>query len=145
MFVTGAATILPTVLHLTTGIMKEMCSRGAAAPSLTIINTSLQCIKRVCDYDLSRNEKQCTEDDYAAKKDWSRLLQSAISSILHYAEPGTTLLKLFIKEHDLNFELILKSLIVVKVTISDISPRKQLGSKSHFQHFVLLNELRFFF
>ncbi|XP_059157278.1 HEAT repeat-containing protein 5B-like isoform X2 [Physella acuta] len=85
----GAATILPTVLHLITGIMKEMCSRGAAAPSLTIVSTSLQCIKRVCDYDLTRNEKQSTEDDSPAKKDWSRLLQSAISSILQYAEAGS--------------------------------------------------------
>ncbi|CAL1542615.1 unnamed protein product [Lymnaea stagnalis] len=84
----GAVTILPSVLHLITGILKEMCTRGAITPAPVILSTALKVLKRICVFDLVPGD--CITDETSnTTKDWSRLLQSAISSVLQYAEPDS--------------------------------------------------------
>lgn len=87
---TGAVTILPTCLHLITGIMKETCARGAVTSAQSIVNSSMKVFAQVCDYDVAEKaEETDREDVIAAKRDWARLLQSAICSLIQYAHPGT--------------------------------------------------------
>ncbi|KAH9496165.1 HEAT repeat-containing protein 5B [Bulinus truncatus] len=83
----GAVTILPTVLHLVCGIMKEMCARGAFTPAPSIISAGLKVFKRVCEYEIPEDNKT-TDDLNCVKKDWSRLLQSAIATVVQFAEAG---------------------------------------------------------
>ncbi|KAI8784582.1 HEAT repeat-containing protein 5B-like isoform X1 [Biomphalaria glabrata] len=88
---TGAVTILPTILHLVCGIMKEMCARGAVTPAPGIVSMGLKVFKRVCEYELFpvQDSEKITEELSSVKKDWTRLIQSAIATIVQYAEEGT--------------------------------------------------------
>ncbi|XP_012940846.1 HEAT repeat-containing protein 5B [Aplysia californica] len=86
----GAVTVLPTVLHLVTSIMKETCARGAVTPAPSLVQACLDVLTTACKYqvvpDNARDEDG--EEMSNVKRDWARLLQSTMASILQYAHPG---------------------------------------------------------
>ncbi|EDW83833.1 uncharacterized protein Dwil_GK13824, isoform A [Drosophila willistoni] len=74
----GAVTILPTILYMTTSIIKEIANKSSIDSSI-LANTSpvqaaLQCLRSVCQHRWSRQSD--TSDD------WQQLLQSALATII---------------------------------------------------------------
>lgn len=76
----GAVTILPTILHLTTSVVRELAARGADTKAPTVIAACLQTLKLLCTNDLIK--------DSGVGGDWVQLLQSAVITVLDYGKPG---------------------------------------------------------
>ncbi|KAK7506949.1 hypothetical protein BaRGS_00001800 [Batillaria attramentaria] len=76
----GAVTILPTILHLTTSVVRELAARGADTKAPTVIAACLQTLKLLCSNQLIKDE--------GVGGDWVQLLQSAVITVLHYGKPG---------------------------------------------------------
>ncbi|XP_076463435.1 HEAT repeat-containing protein 5B-like isoform X2 [Babylonia areolata] len=76
----GAVTILPTILHLTTSVVRELAARSAETTAPTVIAACLQSLTLLCTSELMKEE--------AVAADWLRLLQSAVITLLHYGKPG---------------------------------------------------------
>ena len=73
--------------------MKETCAQGAVTNAQSIVNTSMKVFAQVCDYNIAEREGETNREDVAAaKRDWARLLQSAICSLIQYAHPGKQLI-----------------------------------------------------
>ena len=79
----GAVTILPTILHLTTSVARELAARTAETKAPTVISACLQSLKLLCTHEMMKEE--------AVAADWLRLLQSAVATLLHYGKPGQCL------------------------------------------------------
>jgi HEAT repeat-containing protein 5 len=76
----GSESVLPTILYLTTGVLKQLAPRGAAGVLSPVVSTALQCLKALCSSPLSRDPR-CADG-------WKRNLQSALATILEFANPG---------------------------------------------------------
>ena len=80
----GAVTILPTILHLTTSVARELAARTSETKAPTVISACLQSLKLLCTNEMMKEE--------AVSADWLRLLQSAVATLLHYGKPGQCVL-----------------------------------------------------
>ena len=80
LLLSGAVTILPTILHLTTSVVRELAARSAETKAPTVIAACLQSLKLLCTSDIMKEEAVAT--------DWLKLLQSAVITLLHYGKPG---------------------------------------------------------
>lgn len=80
----GAISILPTVLYLTTGVIKEMATKNINDTTVMANNVSVQaalhCLKMLATDKYSRDE-QCGET-------WRKLLQSALAKVIDLAKTG---------------------------------------------------------
>ncbi|KAL8611166.1 hypothetical protein ACOMHN_064456 [Nucella lapillus] len=76
----GAVTILPTILHLTTSVVRELATRSADTIAPTVIAACLQSLKLLCTNEMKADE--------TVASDWLRLLQSAVITMLHYGKTG---------------------------------------------------------
>jgi hypothetical protein len=74
----GSVSVLPTVLFLTTGVLRELGPKGSTKVSV-IISSALQCLKTLCSSPLSR--------DITCSAGWTRHLQSALATIIEYSQP----------------------------------------------------------
>ncbi|XP_022214446.2 HEAT repeat-containing protein 5B isoform X2 [Drosophila obscura] len=74
----GALTILPTILYMTTSIVKEIANKSAIDSSIlantSAVQAALQCLRSVCVHRWSR------QPDTA--EDWQQLLQSALATVI---------------------------------------------------------------
>lgn len=75
----GSVSVLPTILFLTTGVVKELAPRGVEKVS-TVVTTALQCLKVLCTSPLIK-EPTCSSA-------WKHHLQSAMATVLDYCKPG---------------------------------------------------------
>ncbi|XP_014249011.1 HEAT repeat-containing protein 5B isoform X1 [Cimex lectularius] len=75
----GAANILPTVLYLTTGVLKEVGCRPFAV-STGELSGVLHCLRAVCCHPYSLNTKTSSQ--------WKALLQSTLAKIIDLAKTG---------------------------------------------------------
>lgn len=80
----GAVSILPTLLYLTTGVLKE-CSTKSASDS-TVLSASpvlkavLHCLMVLC------TDKYCRDE--RSSNQWKSLLQSALAKIIDLTKTG---------------------------------------------------------
>lgn len=74
----GALTILPTILYMTTSIMREIANKSAIDSSILAntcaVQAALQCLRSVC---VHRWAHQASTQD-----EWQQLLQSALATII---------------------------------------------------------------
>ncbi|KAK3093785.1 hypothetical protein FSP39_020183 [Pinctada imbricata] len=75
----GAVAVLPTVLHLTIGVLREMSPRESQQRKPTIVAACLSSLKCLCTSPF--------QDDDSIRAEWIKLLQSALATILHHARP----------------------------------------------------------
>ena len=75
----GSVTVLPTVLYLTTGVLREMAPKGATNLP-PVISAALQCLKMLCSSPLCRDPR-CSAG-------WIRHLQSTLATVIEYSQPG---------------------------------------------------------
>jgi len=75
--------VLPTVLYLTTGVLRELAPRGATNLP-PVISAALQCLKTLCSSPLCRDPR-CSSG-------WVRHLQSALATLIEYSQPGECIL-----------------------------------------------------
>ncbi len=76
----GSVSILPTILFLTTGVLRETAEPsidGKIAPTVT---ASLQALRTISTSEYVADER-CEED-------WARMLRSTLATILDFAAPG---------------------------------------------------------
>lgn len=77
---TGSLSILPTILYLTTGVLKQLAPRGTINMS-PVISTALHCLKVLCTLPLlSRDQKHSAS--------LKQHLQSTLKTVVDFAQPG---------------------------------------------------------
>ncbi|XP_072123379.1 HEAT repeat-containing protein 5A isoform X1 [Mobula birostris] len=76
---TGSVSILPTVLYLITGVLKETAVRRFDGCISSTVNAALQALKAIVSSPMARAEKS-----HAA---WTMLLRSALATILEFWNP----------------------------------------------------------
>ncbi|XP_023183293.1 HEAT repeat-containing protein 5B isoform X1 [Xiphophorus maculatus] len=76
---TGATTILPTVLFLITGVLKETAIKAADNSVPVPVSAALQGIKTIITSPLAREESIQTQ--------WTTLVRSSLASVLEYSHP----------------------------------------------------------
>ncbi|XP_077993059.1 HEAT repeat-containing protein 5B-like [Glandiceps talaboti] len=76
----GSVSILPTILFLTTGVIRETAIKTGDTNIALPVATSLQSLKTLASSHYVQNS-QCSEE-------WIGLLRSALATILDYAKPG---------------------------------------------------------
>ncbi|XP_051881474.1 HEAT repeat-containing protein 5A isoform X2 [Pristis pectinata] len=76
---TGSVSILPTVLYLITGVLKETAVRRLDGCISLTVNAALQALKAVVASPMARAEKS-----HAA---WTKLLRSALATVLEFWNP----------------------------------------------------------
>ncbi|XP_037925116.1 HEAT repeat-containing protein 5B isoform X5 [Hermetia illucens] len=80
----GAVTILPTILYLTTSIIKEIATKSINDQTVIAnygsIQSALHCLKSVCTDKYVSDERTATE--------WKKLLQSCLASIIDLTKTG---------------------------------------------------------
>ncbi|XP_069772821.1 HEAT repeat-containing protein 5A isoform X2 [Narcine bancroftii] len=76
---TGSISILPTVLYLITGVLKETAIRGLDGCISLTVNAALQALKAVVSSPMARAEKSHVA--------WTSLLRSALATILEFWNP----------------------------------------------------------
>jgi len=75
----GSVSVLPTVLYLTTGVLREMAPKGAVnLPA--VISAALQSLKTLCSSPLCKDPR-CSAG-------WVRHLQSTLATVIEYSQPG---------------------------------------------------------
>lgn len=79
-FFTGAVTILPTILHLITGVIREIASRSADKKVPAVTAACLQALKNLCNSPFV--------DDEAVGREWLNTLQSSLATIIYNSRPG---------------------------------------------------------
>ena len=72
--------IVPTVLFLMTGVIRELAPLTADTIP-TIVPVILQCFKTLCSSSFAK--------DPGCAAEWVRLLQSSVATVLDFAKPGT--------------------------------------------------------
>lgn len=75
----GSMTILPTVLFLITGVLRETALKTADGSVPAPVSAALQAIKAIITSPLSREESIRTQ--------WSSLVRSSLASVLEYSQP----------------------------------------------------------
>jgi HEAT repeat-containing protein 5 len=80
----GSVSVLPTILYLTTGVLKQLAPQGVTTMS-PVVSTALHCLKVLCSSPLSRDQL-CADG-------WKQHLQSAFMTIIEYSSPGLTLIQ----------------------------------------------------
>ncbi|KAM8704571.1 hypothetical protein ACLKA7_009082 [Drosophila subpalustris] len=74
----GALTILPTILYMTTSIIKEIANKSSIDSSILAntcaVQAALQCLRSVCIHRWSQQP--------STMEDWQQLLQSALATII---------------------------------------------------------------
>lgn len=75
-------TILPTVLFLITGVLRETALKTPDNSVPVPVSAALQGIKTIITSPLARAEKTLTQ--------WTNLVRSSLASVLEYAQPGET-------------------------------------------------------
>lgn len=73
-------TILPTVLFLITGVLRETALRTADNSVPAPVSAALQGIKTIITSPLAREESMQTQ--------WSGLVRSSLASVLEHSQPG---------------------------------------------------------
>ena len=77
----GTVSILPTILFLSTGVIREMAAKSSESIKIPgCVTTALQVLKGLC-------SSQFTKDEVCAL-DWVKLLQSAMATVLDFSKPG---------------------------------------------------------
>lgn len=80
----GAVTILPTILYLTTSIIKEIATKSINDQTVIAnygsIQSALHCLKSVCTDKYVSDERTAME--------WKKLLQSCLASIIDLTKTG---------------------------------------------------------
>lgn len=78
----GSMTILPTVLFLITGVLRETAVKAVdnSAPAPAPVSAALQGIKAVITSPLAQAEGVQTQ--------WTGLVRSSLASVLEYSQPG---------------------------------------------------------
>lgn len=78
----GAVSIIPTILYLTTGVIKEMATKNINDTTILAnsasVQASLHCLK-ILATDRYSNDSRCEEE-------WQKLLQSALAKVLDLAK-----------------------------------------------------------
>ena len=86
----GALAILPTILYLTTGVIKETASKASndttILASTTPVSAGLHCLKTLTSHKYCRDER--------SKDLWQRLLQSTLAKLIDLAKTGSEKIKL---------------------------------------------------
>ncbi|EEB14387.1 conserved hypothetical protein [Pediculus humanus corporis] len=86
----GALAILPTILYLTTGVIKETASKASndttILASTTPVSAGLHCLKTLTSHKYCRDER--------SKDLWQRLLQSTLAKLIDLAKTGSEKSKL---------------------------------------------------
>lgn len=86
----GALSILPTILYLTTGVIKEIATKNINDTNISANNPSIQaalyCLKLLATDSYCLNELSCDK--------WQRLLQSALAKIIDLTKTGSEETKL---------------------------------------------------
>lgn len=77
---TGSMTILPTVLFLITGVLREAAVKTADNSVPVTVSAALQGIKTIITSPLARVESMQTQ--------WTGLVRSSLASVLEHSEPG---------------------------------------------------------
>lgn len=77
----GGMTILPTVLFLITGVLRETAVKTADNSVPVPVSAALQGIKTIITSPLARVESLQTQ--------WTGLVRSSLASVLEYSQPGT--------------------------------------------------------
>lgn len=80
MYLTGSISILPTLLYLTIGVLRETAVRLPGAHLSSTVAASLQALKGILSSPMARAEKS-----HAA---WTDLLRSALMTVLDFWDPG---------------------------------------------------------
>uniref|UniRef100_A0A6Q2YDQ4 HEAT repeat-containing protein 5B n=1 Tax=Esox lucius TaxID=8010 RepID=A0A6Q2YDQ4_ESOLU len=78
-FLTGSMTILPTVLFLITGVLKETAVKTSDNSVPLPVSAALQGIKTIITSPLARSEKTRTQ--------WTVLVRSSLASVIEYSQP----------------------------------------------------------
>lgn len=85
----GAVAILPTVLYLTTGVMRECATSPAPAAGAgagSSVSAALRTLRSLCSSRLCRDER--------CEREWQQLLTSALAKIIDLAKTGSDEAKL---------------------------------------------------
>lgn len=80
----GAVAILPTILYLTTGVIKESATKSIHDPTVMAtavpVTAALHCLKTLA------TNKYCKDE--RSGEDWYKLLQSALAKVIDLAKTG---------------------------------------------------------
>jgi len=77
---TGSLSVLPTVFHLTLGLLREMSPRGADKMPTVVITTCINSLKHLLGLRRYDNDKHLP--------DWHRLVTSCLASVVRRSVPG---------------------------------------------------------
>lgn len=77
---TGSMTILPTVLFLITGVLRETAVKTADKSVPVPVSAALQGIKTIITCPMARIESMQTQ--------WTGLVRSSLASVIEYSQPG---------------------------------------------------------
>uniref|UniRef100_A0AAX7UN42 HEAT repeat-containing protein 5A n=1 Tax=Astatotilapia calliptera TaxID=8154 RepID=A0AAX7UN42_ASTCA len=77
----GSVSILPTVLYLLLGVLRELVHQPSGACLSVVIQAAIQALKSVLTSPMSRQEK--------CRGSWNLLLQSALNTLLTFWDSGT--------------------------------------------------------
>ena len=83
-FLSGTIAVLPSILHLMLGTLREMSAKGTDRRSPVAVNACLAAIKSIF------STKRYTE-----KKEvefWDKLMQASLTTLLQQSKPGTLLI-----------------------------------------------------
>ncbi|KAJ8308625.1 hypothetical protein KUTeg_013499 [Tegillarca granosa] len=75
----GSVAVLPTILHLITGVLREMSAKSAEQKSSVVINACLGALRKLCTSPFLNDEN--TSDS------WIEFLRCALVTIITYAKP----------------------------------------------------------
>jgi hypothetical protein len=95
---TGSISVLPTVLYLITGVLREMSSKSAERKSPVVVNSCLCTLKLLC-------TSQFLSDDSVSVR-WSQSLQSALKTVLNSAKQSEYLMLIVQKKLNIFFTLL---------------------------------------
>lgn len=109
----GAVAILPTLLYLATGVIRETAVRtdnentkpGAEAP----VHAALHCVKSLTSNKYAR--------DHRSQEQWTGLLQSALAKIIDLAKTGMSRFHFLLKEQ---YELYILGVLIYKRNQNEI-------------------------
>jgi hypothetical protein len=84
LYLVGAVAILPTILYLTTGVIKESATKSSHDPTVMAtaipVTSALHCLKTLA------TDKYCKDE--RSGEDWHKLLQSALAKVIDLAKTG---------------------------------------------------------
>ena len=78
--IAGCLAILPTVLQLDIGLLREMSSKPMDKKNNVVVNACIGCIKSVFSSTRFEDDKRYTE--------WQKLLQSSLATVINQSKPG---------------------------------------------------------